>query len=67
MNIYEFLALIVLSVMWCMVTYQLSAMVIGKTPTIKQVIIVGIFAGPFAWAIFGGCYAYEYYKSLMAK
>jgi hypothetical protein len=62
MNIYEFMALIVLSVMWFMVVASLSTMIVGKTPTDKQVLIVGIFAGPVAWAIFGGCYAYEYYK-----
>jgi hypothetical protein len=67
MNIYEFLALIVLSGMWFMVVTSLSTIIYGNSPTDKQVLIISAFAGPLAWAIFGGCYAYEYYKSLMAK
>jgi len=66
MNIYEFIALIVLSVMWFMVVTSLSTMIFGNKPTSKQVLIISIIAGPFAWAIFASMYAYEYYHKMLS-
>lgn len=67
MNIYEFIALVVLSIMWFMVVASLSTMIFGNKPTSKQVLIISVIAGPFAWAIFASMYAYEYYDKIVSK
>jgi len=66
-TIFEFLAFGVVSVMWFMVVTSLSTIIYGNRPTDKQVLIISVFAGPFAWAIFASIYAYEYYDKIVSK
>jgi len=66
MNIYEFMALIVLSIMWFMVVASLSTTIFGTTPTRTQVFIIAVVSGPFSWTILAVCFAYEYYHKMLS-
>ena len=65
--IYDFLAGGLLSVMWFMIVTSLSTIIYGNRPTDKQVLIISVFAGPFAWVIFAFCFAYEYCVKILSK
>ena len=66
-TIFDFIGGALLSVMWFMVVTSLSTIIYGNRPTNKQVLIISVFAGPFAWAIFASIYAYEYYDKIVSK
>ena len=65
--IFDLLAVGLLSLMWFMIVTSLSTIVYGNRPTDKQVLIISVFAGPFAWVIFAFCFAYEYSVKIISR
>jgi|TARA_B110000908_G_scaffold97077_1_gene114670 hypothetical protein len=66
-TIFDFIGGVLLSVMWFMVVTSLSTIIYGNRPTDKQVLIISVFAGPFAWVIFAFCFAYEYSVKIISR
>ena len=66
-TIFDFIGVALLSVMWFMVVTSLSTIIYGNRPTNKQVLIISVFAGPFAWSIFAFCFVYEYCVKILSK
>ena len=66
-TIFDFIGGALLSVMWFMVVTSLSTIIYGNRPTDKQVLIISVFAGPFAWVIFAFCFAYEYSVKIISR
>ena len=66
-TIFDFIGGVLLSVMWFMVVTSLSTIIYGNRPTDKQVLIISVFAGPFAWVIFAFCFAYEYIVKIISR
>ena len=66
-TIFDFIGGALLSVMWFMVVTSLSTIIYGNRPTEKQVLIISVFAGPFAWVIFAFCFAYEYSVKIISR
>jgi hypothetical protein len=66
-SIFDFAAGAVVLVMWFMVVTSISTMIYGTEPTEKQVLIISVFAGPFAWSIFAFCFVYEYCVKILSK
>tara|TARA_B110000238_G_scaffold197499_1_gene240188 strand:- start:541 stop:747 length:207 start_codon:yes stop_codon:yes gene_type:complete len=66
-TIFDFIGGVLLSVMWFMVVTSLSTIIYGNRPTDKEVLIISVLAGPFAWVIFAFCFAYEYSVKIISR